>query len=1038
MYVQTSGSMLAILLALIAAGGSVVGTEGKRVAPLIDDDWTKRPHRAAECTFGKQLRELGSTWYADLGPPFGVMYCIKCECIPIQKKRRIVARVQCRNIKNECPKLNCEEPVLLPGKCCKSCPGEYSVELAQDLPIQQNVEEEERNFKYFGTLISGKTSRQIVDSVNESTNYLAASEYVATGRFTFNRKNLYYSFYLSASTPRPRSIQFIDNTGSILEEQTIDPVGGVYQNATGKLCGVWRRVPRDYRKLMREEQLYVSLIWETPTTATTSKALLVGQLTRYKALSTEQFSSLLEPAMGVDRTLMYGAAGTAIISVSSASAPSIHVSLVFNGLFLPNDILDVPLLVTIEHQEKDYVLLQEAIIVDKPSSDVNFGEVRSALSATDLRLLSRGKLSITVASKKDPQAVKLTGTIGTRATCDMYQALLPSEPSRHASGLAWAYLDRYGVLKYGVKLAGLDEESPLVTLVDDGGKRKTELEDLTPTLIGGSTANGSLDRPGPRLLETLFKGELSVVASSPAGAVLRGRLSQRHIADAKDTCSPALLTSSVSGSVVGLIWLAIDTDCSLHYELELTGLPEDDQKDIGEDEEDVKNRRLYLETVPLLVEGAPVSRRLLEEFDGNILEGSVTGLSLIELFRIDSGIGFLEVVEVDGNTSTKLVRTKFKARAPLSCLPHYADNDVASVLVYNPHSPSSELESTSCFHETKFYEEGTQWTAHSDPCSMCHCHRGTATCDPVPCPPLSCPVSLRIKPPAGHCCSICQLPSDNTTRTTPNPMTSTMSSKKSSTEALRGCTLAGQFHVAGAAWHPYLPPSGFDTCAICTCDPINLIVRCPRVQCPALDCDEKTAIRPDKKACCKQCPVVNVIPISGTQGPITSDPSLPRDQAIVQSLYVPKRTPEDILADGGCRYPVGGPYENGRDWHPKIHSHGEIKCVKCRCKNGEVKCDRKRCPRSLCNSIVNQLKRGERIPEADDCCTVQCKRSRRHHRNHRNHHHHSNNHNHHHHQQQPQQQQQQQQQQNQQQQRYYSSSASPKTSKYSMTSRDLS
>ncbi|KAH0561490.1 hypothetical protein KQX54_017098, partial [Cotesia glomerata] len=77
------------------------------------------------CTFGKQLRELGSTWYADLGPPFGVMYCIKCECIPIQKKRRIVARVQCRNIKNECPKLNCEEPVLLPGKCCKSCPGEY-------------------------------------------------------------------------------------------------------------------------------------------------------------------------------------------------------------------------------------------------------------------------------------------------------------------------------------------------------------------------------------------------------------------------------------------------------------------------------------------------------------------------------------------------------------------------------------------------------------------------------------------------------------------------------------------------------------------------------------------------------------------------------------------------------------------------------------------------------------------------------------------------------------------------------------------------
>ena len=36
-----------------------------------------------ECQFGKQAKELGSTWFADLGPPFGVMYCIKCECISV-------------------------------------------------------------------------------------------------------------------------------------------------------------------------------------------------------------------------------------------------------------------------------------------------------------------------------------------------------------------------------------------------------------------------------------------------------------------------------------------------------------------------------------------------------------------------------------------------------------------------------------------------------------------------------------------------------------------------------------------------------------------------------------------------------------------------------------------------------------------------------------------------------------------------------------------------------------------------------------------
>lgn len=36
-----------------------------------------------ECQFGKQPKELGSMWYADLGPPFGVMYCIVCECAPV-------------------------------------------------------------------------------------------------------------------------------------------------------------------------------------------------------------------------------------------------------------------------------------------------------------------------------------------------------------------------------------------------------------------------------------------------------------------------------------------------------------------------------------------------------------------------------------------------------------------------------------------------------------------------------------------------------------------------------------------------------------------------------------------------------------------------------------------------------------------------------------------------------------------------------------------------------------------------------------------
>lgn len=108
-------------------------------------------------------------------------------------------------------------------------------------------------------------------------------------------------------------------------------------------------------------------------------------------------------------------------------------------------------------------------------------------------------------------------------------------------------------------------------------------------------------------------------------------------------------------------------------------------------------------------------------------------------------------------------------------------------------------------------------------------------------------------------------------------------------------------------------------------------VKCPRVECPALDCDEKTAVRPDKKACCRQCPVAAVTTAS------TGGDLLPRDQAagaVSGASVTPatKRTPENILSAGGCKYPMGGLYENGKEWHPRVHSHGEMKCVKCRCK----------------------------------------------------------------------------------------------------------
>ena len=38
----------------------------------------------SECRFADKRYELEEVWHPDLGPPFGVMYCVHCECVPVR------------------------------------------------------------------------------------------------------------------------------------------------------------------------------------------------------------------------------------------------------------------------------------------------------------------------------------------------------------------------------------------------------------------------------------------------------------------------------------------------------------------------------------------------------------------------------------------------------------------------------------------------------------------------------------------------------------------------------------------------------------------------------------------------------------------------------------------------------------------------------------------------------------------------------------------------------------------------------------------
>lgn len=480
---------------------------------------------------------------------------------------------------------------------------------------------------------------------------------VATGRFTFHKKNLYYSFYISDKAARPRSLQFVDRDGTILEEYTLSGAGGlvnsVYQNATRKVCGVWRRLPRDYRRLLKEERMFVVLVWGIKDLA---EFTLSGQIMKYVALGTELFSSLLEPAPGTNAAVMSGAGGTAIVSASTTVSPSIHIAVVFNGIFLPDEISDVPVNIILALDEKKQIILEEKIRVHKPAHELNLIEVSSPVSPADLRLLTRGRLVLSISSVSKPDALRLSGNVITKATCELFQSTLNSPNNDRganpygSSGLAWVFLNNEGSLVYNIQVEDLhpDQKPVFITLVDVTTKRKMELEDLTPYFVDG-WANGTVDKLSPRVLEPLYSGNLAVnVATQSENSLLRGRLSARLVADARDAPAPVLLKredKTLPPSAVGMAWVTVDNECHIHYDVSISGLVTSDKK-----------LELYLELLPMIAPGAPVITRYLDEFHGNQVEGSPTDtLQKEELHRIDTGVVFIKIK--DKNSKVTLLST---------------------------------------------------------------------------------------------------------------------------------------------------------------------------------------------------------------------------------------------------------------------------------------------------------------------------------------------------------------------------------------------
>lgn len=576
------------------------------------------------------------------------------------------------------------------------------------------------------------------DEIKTAYNISNPLNIVATGRFTFRKRNLYYSFYVSEQgmfeKRRPRFIRFIDETGHILEENPLNTatnIHSVYQNATGKLCGVWHRVPNHYRKMLREQQIFVVLMWDE------SKELaLAGKIFKTPALVTEQFSSLLE-SNGTDM------GGTAIVAASSGDTSTIHMTLVLNGY--TENTTDVPLNIRLESLERHQTILNDTVIVRKPNSDYNFIEYSAVVSAQDIRLLTRGKLNLIIQSRTHPD-MRIQGPIKTRATCEIYQNVLAptsTESKTRTSGVAWAFIDRNGSLVYNISTDDLNiEENPTIALVDD--KRKAELEDLTKSLsFDNGFAAGVLDAIGPRIVEPLYSNKLAInIITGNKQNLVRGKLIGRPVADSRDAPAPILLKRSDPNSpshLVGMAWMSIDNECTVHYEVTLNNYNAQ------------QGLELYLEEMPIEAPNAPTNTRFLEEFHGEYVEGFIIGLNIHELQKLEKHVCYLKVKTKDDGQVLLLKGKLRPIPVPMHCIPKgfekirsmfgdHTDNEVPSI-------------DAKCYHSGRFYDEGEQWKNGEQKCSMCMCVYGRAKCDKWECPPITCKAGEIIQ--NDECCPFC-------------------------------------------------------------------------------------------------------------------------------------------------------------------------------------------------------------------------------------------------------------------------------------------
>uniref|UniRef100_A0A147BGT3 Putative chordin n=3 Tax=Ixodes ricinus TaxID=34613 RepID=A0A147BGT3_IXORI len=907
---------LALLVLVVGAASGARRRGGGGGKPTIVEEAARRKlNRQTHCQFGNLTYELEERWRPDLGPPFGVLYCVRCECTPVHRKKRVVARVRCENIKNDCPKPTCEDPVLLPERCCKTCPGEDYADLEEGLALRKlELDDEDRNSKEFSALLTG---RGVYPAVRTTV--------VASGYLTYIKKDLHIGIYHNSPTP-VISIIITNDEGYIVQEHEVANKNTLSTDNSTQVCAVWTKVPKVYRRLLQKERLHIALV-----TTGHPNGIVAGLITQSTRLEPEVFSSLMVPEPGVKET--QGAGGVAAIS---PSRNDIHVTAMFNGIFSLTDARDVVVKLSLLSGKpgETAVVASSEITLPKIHVSLNVASVKLSLPPEQQQSLVAGKLSMRVTSPDGKRHIE--GPVIVRPTCNIFQAVLTAETSN--SGFAVLNVNHDGSISYQAYASGLTS-APMVVVLETDSPADNEVRTMAASYnppFAYHWTNGTFSRGTSQVLEMLLTDDLTFKVLSEGQSELRGRVKQRLYSDAFLSAeTPVLLMSEGNSSAAGQAWISVDKSCRLHYSVFVSGLEPTDRHLL---------ELLEISPVMHVMPSARSVQRVLQKISGDELEDTLEEPSPATLYRLSGGSSYLLVTSKSGKSKQVELRGHIRdIQIPDNCLPDL-EKSVGTVRGFASDFSGGEnneiyrIESNhKCYYDGEVFDDGAQWTARHEECVMCSCQRGRLVCDPVVCPVVQCanPVTL-----PGECCPTCQ---DETGGLNASYAPS------GEARSPHGCFLEGdkKFHMAGSKWHPYIPPFGFSRCAVCTCQPITLTVECRRITCPPLSCSEKDAYRENALSCCKKCP--NVIPVKSQDSNV--DTQQLKDQGS-------KKTPKEILSSGGCQFQMKV-FPNGEEWHPTVQPFGEMKCIRCHCKDGKSRCRRQRCAKLSCPI---------KIQKEDECC----------------------------------------------------------------------